>query len=91
MPIADCPWLSKLWENVTVGELHGSDMEIGQKVKVRGIIDRIPASIVKKIQKNPVGTIEDFKMLDRSEIGLVVKFDEGFSTWFFEEELELIS
>lgn len=91
MPHAHCPLASKLWENVTVGELHGSDMEIGQKVKVRGIIDRIPASIVKKIQKNPVGTIENFKMLDRSEIGLVVKFDEGFSTWFFEEELELIS
>lgn len=82
---------ANLWENVTVGELHSNEMEIGQKVKVRGIIDRIPASIVKKIQKNPVGTIEGFKMLDGSEVGLVVKFDNGFSTWFFEEELELIS
>lgn len=67
-------------------------MEIGQKVKVRGVIDRsMPGKMVKQIQQNPVGTIVDYKMLDRSEVGLVVKFDEDLSTWFFAEELEQIS
>lgn len=66
-------------------------MEIGQKVKVRGVIDRsMSGKMVKQIQQNPVGTIVGYKMLDGSAVGVVVKFDEKLSTWFFEEELEQI-
>ena len=67
-------------------------MEIDQKVKVRGVIDRsMPGKMVKQIQKNPVGTIVGYKMLDGSQVGVVVKFSEDLSTWFFEEELEQIN
>jgi len=78
--------------NCGVGELTESAMEIGQKVKVQGVIDRsMPGKMVRQLQQNPVGTIVGYKMVDRSEVGFVVKFDEELSTWFFEEELEQVN
>ncbi len=64
-------------------------IEVGQKVKVRRLRDRIPANIVSKLKANPVGTVDSFRMVDGSGVGLVVKFD-GFATWFFEDELETV-
>lgn len=64
-------------------------IEVGQKVKVRRLRDRMPANIVSKLKANPVGTVDSFRMVDGSGVGLVVKFD-GFTTWFFEDELEAV-
>ena len=64
-------------------------IELGQKVKVRRLRDRIPANIVSQLKANPVGTVDSFRMVDGSGVGLVVKFD-GFATWFFEDELEAV-
>ncbi len=64
-------------------------IEVGQKVKVRRLRDRIPANIVSQLKANPVGTVDSFRMVDGSGVGLVVKFD-GFATWFFEDELEAV-
>jgi Protein of unknown function (DUF2862) len=64
-------------------------IEVGQKVKVRRLRDRIPANIVSKLKTNPVGTVDSFRMVDGSGVGLVVKFD-GFATWFFEDEIEAV-
>ena len=64
-------------------------IEIGQRVKVRRIRDRIPANMVGKIKENPIGTVDGFRMVDGSGVGVVVKFD-SFATWFFEDELELV-
>ncbi|PMB17916.1 cytochrome B6 [Fischerella thermalis CCMEE 5205] len=63
-------------------------MEIGQKVKVLRLRDRVPATIVKRLGQ--IGTIEGYKMTDGSSVGIVVKFDDNFSTWFFEDELKLV-
>lgn len=63
-------------------------MEIGQKVKVVRLRDPLSADMVNKIKKNPVGTIQEFKMVDGKGIGVFVRFDESFTTWFFEDELE---
>lgn len=65
-------------------------MEIGQRVKVRRVRDRISDAIVAKIKQNPTGTIKDYKMVDGSGVGVVVEFDGQFSTWFFEDELEAV-
>jgi len=35
-----------------------------------------------------VGTIKGFKMLDGSNVGIVVQFEDKFATWFFEDELK---
>jgi hypothetical protein len=64
-------------------------MEIGQKVKVCRLRDRMEASMVETIKKQPVGKIQGFKMVDGSGIGVVVAFDSGLKTWFFSDEVEL--
>jgi hypothetical protein len=61
-------------------------MEIGQKVKVFRLRDRVSPDIVNKLGK--VGTIKDFKMTDGSGVGAVVQFDDNSATWFFEDELK---
>jgi hypothetical protein len=61
-------------------------MEIGQKVKVYRLRDRVSPAIVSKLGK--VGTIQQFKMTDGSGVGVVVEFEDNSSTWFFEDELK---
>ncbi|ARV60963.1 cytochrome B6 [Nostocales cyanobacterium HT-58-2] len=63
-------------------------MEIGQKVKVLRLRDRVSPSIVKRLGQ--IGTIEGYKMTDGSGVGIVVKFEDNFATWFFEDELKLL-
>lgn len=63
-------------------------IEIGQQVKVRRLRDQIPAGILSKLKQNKVGTVEGYKMVDGSGVGFVVNFNNQFSTWFFEDELE---
>ncbi|GAB1545003.1 DUF2862 domain-containing protein [Scytonema sp. NUACC21] len=63
-------------------------MEIGQKVKVFRLRDRVSPPIAKRLGK--VGTIEAFKMTDGSGVGVVVKFEDNFATWFFEDELKVM-
>ncbi len=61
-------------------------MEVGQKVRVRRLRDRVSESIVKKLGQ--VGIIQDYKMTDGSGVGVLVQFDDKFATWFFEDEIE---
>ncbi|MCX7592735.1 MAG: DUF2862 domain-containing protein [Fischerella sp.] len=63
-------------------------MEIGQKVKVYRLRDRVSAPVVQRLGQ--IGTIEAFKMTDGSGVGVVVKFDDDFATWFFEDELKVV-
>ena len=63
-------------------------MEIGQKVKVYRIKDRVNGSVASKLGK--VGTIKEYKMTDGSGVGVVVQFDDRTATWFFEDEIEPI-
>jgi len=60
-------------------------MEIGQKVKVIRIRDRVSDSVAQKLGK--IGVIEGYKMTDGSGVGLVVRFENNSSTWFFEDEI----
>lgn len=61
-------------------------IEIGQKVKVFRLRDRVANDIVDKLGK--IGTVQDFKMTDGSGVGAVVSFDDHSSSWFFEDELK---
>ncbi|MGK7949630.1 MAG: DUF2862 domain-containing protein [Xenococcaceae cyanobacterium] len=61
-------------------------MEIGQKVKVKRIRDRVNGNVAGKLGK--VGTIREYKMTDGSGVGVVVQFDDKTATWFFEDELQ---
>ena len=64
-------------------------MEIGQQVKVFRLRDRVSPPIIKRLGQ--VGTIQGFKMLDGSNVGIVVQFEDKFATWFFEDELKTLS
>ena len=63
-------------------------MEIGQRVKVYRLRDRVSPPIVKRLGQ--VGTIKGFKMTDASGIGVVVEFEDQFTTWFFEDEIKSV-
>ncbi|BAY77166.1 hypothetical protein NIES25_36260 [Nostoc linckia NIES-25] len=61
-------------------------MEIGQKVKVYRLRDRVSSPIAKKLGQ--VGVIQGYKVTDGQGIGVVVQFEDNFSTWFFEDEIK---
>lgn len=63
-------------------------MEVGQKVRVRRLRDRVSNVIVQRLGKE--GTIQDFKMTDGSGVGVLVQFEDNFATWFFEDEIEAV-
>lgn len=63
-------------------------MEIGQKVKVFRLRDRVSAPIAKKLGQ--VGIIQGYKVTDGGGIGVVLLFDDNSSTWFFEDEIKLV-
>ncbi|MGK7943290.1 MAG: DUF2862 domain-containing protein [Microcystaceae cyanobacterium] len=62
-------------------------MDIGQKVKIVRLREKIPPTFVEKAKQGVVGTVKDYKMTDGSGIGVVVEFEDKTSTWFFEDEL----
>ncbi|MDY6785400.1 MAG: DUF2862 domain-containing protein [Cyanobacteriota bacterium] len=61
-------------------------MEIGQKVKVYRLRDRVAKGVAGKLGKT--GTIKEFKMTDGSGVGAIVEFEDKSATWFFEDELK---
>ncbi len=63
-------------------------MEIGEKVRVRRLRDRVGPAVIEKLGK--LGTVQGYKMVDGSGIGVMVKFDDQATTWFFEDEVELV-
>ncbi|NJK51146.1 DUF2862 domain-containing protein [Candidatus Gracilibacteria bacterium] len=62
-------------------------MEIGQKVKVYRLRERVSPGIIGKLGK--IGTIKDFRMTDGSGVGVIVEFEDKSATWFFEDEIKL--
>ena len=63
-------------------------MEIGQKVKVYRLRERVAPGIMDKLGK--VGVIQNFKMTDGRGVGVIVKFEDNQTTWFFEDEIKAI-
>ncbi len=60
-------------------------IDIGQKVKVCRLRDRVPQEVAARLGKS--GIVRQFKMVDGSGVGVVVEFEDRYSTWFFEDEL----
>ncbi len=72
---------------MVINTVNPMSMDIGQKVKIVRLREKVPPTIIEKAQKGAVGTVKDYKMTDGSGIGVVVEFDDKTSTWFFEDEL----
>ena len=62
-------------------------MEIGQKVTVSQLRDRVSKDISGRVGQS--GVVQQYKMVDGSGVGVVVEFNDKFATWFFEDELTL--
>ena len=69
-----------------------SKLKEGQvlKVHLELVKDRLPKSLFSKLENNPNGKLVGFKMVDGNQFGLVLKFEDGITDWFFEEELSEI-
>ncbi|MGB5972309.1 MAG: cytochrome b6f subunit family protein [Nodosilinea sp.] len=63
-------------------------LEIGQKVKVSRLRDRVSRDVASYLGKQ--GIVSQFRMVDGSGVGVVVEFDNRYTTWFFEDELSPI-
>jgi Protein of unknown function (DUF2862) len=63
-------------------------MQVGQQVKIFRLRDRVSPDIANKLGK--VGTVTGYKMTDGSGVGVVVKFDDKSSTWFFDDEIKVV-
>ena len=61
-------------------------MEVGQKVRVYRLRDRVSPVIAKRLGE--VGVIQDYRMTDGSGVGFLVKFTDNSATWFFEDEVQ---
>jgi len=65
--------------------IKSKGMEIGKKVKVYRLRDKQASDKLGK-----VGTVQGYKMTDGSGVGVIVKFDDNASTWFFEDEIKAL-
>ena len=63
---------------------------IGSTVRVNldKVRDRIPSKLVNQLSDNPRGKIVDYKMMDGNGIGVILKFSDGSTSWFFEDEVK---
>ncbi len=65
------------------------DLEIGQRVQVRRMRDRVAKTLANRLGKT--GVVKDLKVLDGQNIGALVSFEaDQYTTWFFEDELRAI-
>ena len=65
-------------------------MEVGQKVKVCRLKEKVSEDIIKKAQDGEEAVIKAFKMTDGSGVGVFVEFADSTTSWFFEDEVQLV-
>ncbi len=62
-------------------------IEVGSKVRVTRVRDRIPQDMVDLLKSDAFGTVTEFRTVDGKGIGVVVELSDGSSSWFFEDEI----
>ena len=62
-------------------------INIGSKVRVTRVRDRIPSALVDLLQQDASGTVVDFRTVDGKGIGVVVELSNGSTCWFFDDEI----
>ena len=62
-------------------------IEVGSKVRVTRVRDRIPQDMVNLLKSDAFGTVTEFRTVDGKGIGVVVELSDGSSSWFFEDEI----
>ena len=62
-------------------------INIGSKVRVTRVRDRIPNALVELLKKDATGTVVEFRTVDGKGIGVVLELSNGSTSWFFEDEI----
>jgi len=65
-------------------------MEIGQKVKICRLREKVSPDVIEKAQQGQKGVIKSFKMTDGSGVGVFVEFADSTTNWFFEDEIQVV-
>ncbi|MCP9774065.1 DUF2862 domain-containing protein [Cyanobium sp. HWJ4-Hawea] len=64
-------------------------VNIGSKVRITRVRDRISTEMVGALQADASGTVTGFRTVDGKGIGVVVMLANGQQAWFFEDEIAL--
>jgi hypothetical protein len=64
-------------------------IDIGSKVRITRVRDRIPANLVEALKADASGTVKGFRTVDGQGIGVVVELAGGQTAWFFDDEISI--
>lgn len=67
--------------------VQAATVNVGSKVRVLRVRDRIPAELVQTLLSDPSGTVKGFRTVDGQGIGVVVELAGGQTAWFFDDEI----
>ena len=66
---------------------QAASINIGSKIRVTRVRDRIPQNLVDLLKADLSGTVKEFRTVDGKGIGVVVELSDGSTNWFFEDEI----
>ena len=64
-------------------------VQIGSKVRITRVRDRISNAMVAALKADASGTVTGFRTVDGKGIGVVVQLSNGQTAWFFDDEIAL--
>jgi hypothetical protein len=68
---------------------QAATINVGSKVRIARVRDRIPAELVSALKADASGTVKGFRTVDGKGIGIVVELAGGQTAWFFDDEVTL--
>ncbi len=68
---------------------QAATIDVGSKVRITRVRDRIPANLVEALKADPSGTVKGFRTVDGKGIGVVVELAGGQTAWFFDDEIAI--
>ena len=66
---------------------QSATINVGSKVRIARVRDRIPADLVEALKADATGTVKGFRTVDGKGIGVVVELSGGQTAWFFDDEV----
>jgi hypothetical protein len=68
---------------------QAATINVGSKVRITRVRDRIPTVMVEALKADATGTVTGFRTVDGKGIGVVVELSGGQTAWFFDDEITL--
>ena len=66
---------------------QAATINVGSKVRVTRVRDRISSEMVESLKADATGTVTGFRTVDGKGIGIVVELSGGQTAWFFDDEI----